>query len=63
MPELTAEQRKVLAFADKFGVIREGDYDVCPGIHFCRDWDQMAVCADSPEAAGCACGRLNQSNK
>jgi hypothetical protein len=59
--ELTLEQHRVLAFADKFGVIREGDDEVCPGIHFCRDWDGMAICRDSPEAEGCACGRLSKS--
>jgi hypothetical protein len=61
MAELTEEQRKVLALADKSGMILEGDPEICPGIHFCRDWDQMAVCADSPEAEGCACGRLKKS--
>lgn len=56
--KLSAEQRRVLERADKFGLIYEGDDAICGGIHFCPDWDGMAVCADSPEADGCHCGRL-----
>lgn len=63
MPPLSEEQHEVLFYADKHGVIREGDYEVCPGIHFCRNWDEMAVCRDSPEAVGgCGCGRITESN-
>lgn len=57
---LTEAQHTVLAFADKHGVIREGDYEICPGIHFCPDWDRLPVCKDSPEADGCACGQLKE---
>lgn len=57
---LTEAQAKALAAVDKSGMIREDDYKTLPGVHFCRDWDQLAVCADSPEADGCSCGRLDQ---
>ncbi len=60
MSGLTVEQHRVLARADKTGMIVEGDPDVCPDIHFCPDWDGLAICADSPEAEGCACGRLSK---
>lgn len=55
---LTDEQIRILNRADRTGMIYQGDSDVCPGIHFCRDWDKLAVCKDSPEAEGCQCGRL-----
>lgn len=55
---LTKEQMKVLHRADKTGMIYTTDKEVCPGIHFCNDWDRLAVCNDSPEADGCCCGRL-----
>lgn len=59
---LTAEQSKILARADKFGTIEVGDDRICPGIHFCPDWDDLPVCADRPEADGCTCGRIKRSN-
>jgi len=58
MAELTEEQRKTLARCDRFGAIEGPDLETCPGIHFCPDWDLLAVCIDSPEADGCNCGRL-----
>ena len=56
---LTDEQKAVLKRCDKFGAIELPDNDICPGIHFCPDWDRLAVCIDSPEADGCSCGRLD----
>ena len=58
MKDLTIEQTLILDRADKRGHILLGDEDICPGIHFCKDWDGLAVCIDSPEAEGCHCGRL-----
>ena len=59
MKELSVQQRFELAKADKYGAIEMGVDKICPGIHFCPDWDGLAVCADSPEANGCSCGRLD----
>lgn len=61
MADLSIMQIAILDRADKRGHILLGDEDTCPGIHFCPDWDGMAVCADSPEAEGCHCGRLSPS--
>ncbi len=55
---MTDEQKQILARADKFGAIYAGDEKICPGIHFCPDWDDLPVFIDSPEAEGCTCGRL-----
>lgn len=60
MTTLTTSQHKILQRADKFGHILLGDEKTCPGIHFCPDWDGLAVCRDSPEAEGCQCGRLEK---
>lgn len=60
MSTLTEEQRRILERADKFGTIEVGDDEICPGIHFCFDWDQLPVCRDSPEAECCGCGRLSE---
>ena len=59
MKELSVQQRFELAKADKWGTIEMGVDKICPGIHFCPDWDDMAVCIDSPEAESCTCGRLD----
>lgn len=52
---LTPEQKRVLADADDLGRIFEPDKMVCPGIHFCPDWDYMPICDDSPEREACTC--------
>lgn len=57
---LTKAQQDVLTHADRFGIIRVGDDQICPEIHFCPDWDQMPICADSPEAEACTCGRIKK---
>jgi hypothetical protein len=38
------------------GVIREQDKAFLPGLHFCDDWDGLAICDTSPEKDGCCCG-------
>lgn len=60
---LTPDQKSILERADKFGHILMEDDHLCPGIHFCPDWDGLAVCEDSPEAYGCHCGRLKNREK
>jgi len=58
---LTNEQRRILFIADKTGMIKQGDSDTCPQIHFCPDWDEFPICADSPEAEGCTCGSIKRT--
>lgn len=60
---LSQDQIKVLTRADKMGMIYEGDSKICPGIHFCDDWDDLPVCDDSPEADACTCGRLTKKDE
>lgn len=60
---LTPAQRRILSAADRSGMIYMGDDRICPGIHFCPDWDGLPVCADSPEAEGCSCGRIVEEAK
>lgn len=56
---LTAEQKSILDGADKTGVILfPWQHAACPGLHFCPDWDGMAVCLDSPEIEGCTCASI-----
>lgn len=55
---LTRTQRAILLLADKSGMIKQGDSEICPEIHFCPDWDELPICADSPEAEACTCGRI-----
>lgn len=52
---LTNKQRYQLHMVDLAGEISDEDRVVLPGIHFCPDWDQMAVCDDSPEKDCCTC--------
>lgn len=58
---LSIEQAAVLDVADRRGRISADDDLICPGIHFCPDWDGLAVCADSPEAEGCTCDQKRKS--
>lgn len=52
---LTIEQSDILIDADQAGIIEPEWRDICDGIHFCPDWDYLAICNDSPEKCGCAC--------
>lgn len=36
-------------------VITDDDRARFPGLHFCPDWDYMAVYDDTPEVEGCGC--------
>ena len=58
--KLSEEQQKILDRADKFGAIYLGDEKICPGIHFCPDWDMAAICIGAPEAECCTCGRIKR---
>jgi hypothetical protein len=58
---LTPEQEAILDKADKAGRIEPGDDRICPGIHFCSDWDGMAICIGCPEMDVCECGALHPS--
>ena len=52
---LTKEQLAILNRADRSGMIVVGDSDICPGIHFCREWDSLPICVASPEWDACLC--------
>lgn len=45
----------VLGRANKEGIIYVGDERICPGIHFCPEWDYLAIFDGSPESAACTC--------
>jgi hypothetical protein len=38
------------------GTIREQDKAFLQGLHFCDDWDGLAIDNESPEKEGCCCG-------
>ena len=48
-------QRGILTIADRGGFIPDGGAAICPGIHFCPDWDGLPICEDSPEWDACTC--------
>lgn len=50
-------QRRVLTLADGTDEIPQGAAVVCPGIHFCPDWDYLPICMDSPEWEACDCDK------
>lgn len=54
---MTQEQRELLDLLDRGERTRITDDDlaICPGLHWCPDWDFLPVCDDSPEKAGCNC--------
>lgn len=53
---LSKEQLTILTKADKTGKLPIPiPFDVCPGIHWCPDWDFQPICNDSPEKSGCCC--------
>lgn len=53
--KLTEAQRRTLEYVDKSGRISARHYEICPGIHFCPDWDSLPVCDASPEKEACTC--------
>lgn len=53
--KLTEAQRAILAFTDSRGRISPWHNAICPGIHFCPDWDFLPVCDASPEKEACTC--------
>lgn len=52
---MTHEQSKALRIIDKTGMIKVGDRDLLPGLHFCPDWDYQAIFDFSPEKDACLC--------
>lgn len=57
---MTGEQQNVLTLADRLGVIRVGDREVCPGLHYCPDWDFLPIFNGSPEKTSCTCTILER---
>lgn len=55
--KMTPEQAKALRVIDKTGVIKVGDRGLLPGLHFCPEWDDMAIFDLSPEKGACLCHR------
>lgn len=53
--KLSPRQLHQLHRVDRAGAINEEDRAVLPGVHFCPDWDEMAICDDSPEKDCCTC--------
>lgn len=41
--------------ADEYGTIDAEMRRLAPGIHFCPDWDDLAICDASPEKKCCTC--------
>lgn len=61
---LTNAQKTVLEGAERTGVILfPWQHAVCPGLHFCPDWDGMAICFDSPEIEACTCESIKRKSK
>lgn len=54
---LTIQQAAVLDRLDRdpAAIIGEADARVCPGLHFCPDWDGLPICKASPEWDDCTC--------
>lgn len=55
MTTLSPQQQQILSKVDMEGKFSEADALICPGLHFCWDWDEMAICDVSPEKATCVC--------
>lgn len=60
---LTPEQSKLLTIIDKTGMIKVGDRDKLPGLHFCHEWDSQPICKDSPEWDACICDLPKEESK
>ena len=52
---LTQGQSMILFLAGKMGEAPAGAQAICPGLHFCPDWDFLPICDDSPEREACTC--------
>ena len=48
---------------DRTGVITDEDKKRFAGIHFCPDWDFMAVTDNSSEKSGCTCNPEKKATK
>lgn len=60
--KLSKEQITVLNRLDRDpdASITDADRAICPGLHWCHDWDYLAVCDDSPEKESCLCDGLDK---
>lgn len=56
---LTSMQRAILFLADKMGEAPLGAREICPGFHFCPDWDGLPICTASPEWEACTCTKAD----
>lgn len=54
---LTKQQASLLRYLDEDqdADILDADRRLCPGLHFCPDWDGMPICEASPEWEACTC--------
>ena len=52
---IPAEHLKILRQADSTGRLTADMKAAYPGVHFCPDWDYMAVGPGMPEHAACTC--------
>lgn len=53
--QLTKMQQDILHDADVFGIISKRDAALVPGIHFCKDWNEMVIAKGTPEWDACTC--------
>lgn len=54
---LTRDHKERLNEIDKRGRITEADREFFAGrdLHFCDDWDELAICKGCPEYEYCTC--------
>lgn len=52
---LSDGQLRTLHKVDSTGAIWPSDREVLPGLHFCPDWDGLAICKLTPEWESCTC--------
>lgn len=46
---------QALCQIDQRGRIFKHERKTFPGLHFCPDWDFLAICDASPESKSCTC--------
>ena len=55
MDKLENYKKALLRKADLSGQIDSDAREFLPGVHFCPDWDEMAIYRESPEWECCTC--------
>ena len=53
--DLTDEELLVLHKVETLGKIEPMDREVLPGLHFCAEWDGLAIFNKTPEWELCIC--------